>query len=181
MNTEAVQIFSAVLAVVVLATGVLTLAGLVLESRMTWAASWVRAMDDIALWAISAVTTGTMLGSLYFSEVASLAPCELCWYQRIGVYPIAIMSWVALVRRDRKLGPYWIALSLAGIAVSIYHYLLEWFPEMKSSVCSVDVPCTTVWFREFGFVTLAFMAGCAFIFVIAMSLVMMNNPSDGEE
>ena len=181
MNTEAVQIFSAVLAVVVLATGVLTLAGLVLESRMTWAASWVRAMDDIALWAISAVTTGTMLGSLYFSEVASLAPCELCWYQRIGVYPIAIMSWVALVRRDRKLGPYWIALSLAGIAVSIYHYLLEWFPEMKSSVCSVDVPCTTVWFREFGFVTLAFMAGCAFIFVIAMSLVMMRNPSDGEE
>jgi hypothetical protein len=52
---------------------------------------------------------------------------------------------------------------------------------MKSSVCSVDVPCTTVWFREFGFVTLAFMAGCAFIFVIAMSLVMMRNPSDGEE
>jgi disulfide bond formation protein DsbB len=181
MNTEAVQIFSAVLAVVVLATGVLTLACLVLESRMTWAASWVRAMDDIALWAISAVTTGTMLGSLYFSEVASLAPCELCWYQRIGVYPIAIMSWVALVRRDRKLGPYWIALSLAGIAVSIYHYLLEWFPEMKSSVCSVDVPCTTVWFREFGFVTLAFMAGCAFIFVIAMSLVMVKNPAGAEE
>lgn len=181
MNTETVQIFSAVLAVVVLATGVLTLAGLVLESRMTWAASWVRAMDDIALWAISAVTTGTMLGSLYFSEVASLAPCELCWYQRIGVYPIAIMSWVALVRRDRKLGPYWIALSLAGIAVSIYHYLLEWFPEMKSSVCSVDVPCTTVWFREFGFVTLAFMAGCAFIFVIAMSLVMVKNPAGAEE
>jgi hypothetical protein len=45
----------------------------------------------------------------------------------------------------------------------------------------MDVPCTTVWFREFGFVTLAFMAGSAFVFVIAMSLVMMINPSDGEE
>jgi hypothetical protein len=65
--------------------------------------------------------------------------------------------------------------------VSIYHYLLEWFPEIKSSVCSVDVPCTTVWFREFGFVTLAFMAGCAFIFVIAMSLVMVKNPAGAEE
>jgi disulfide bond formation protein DsbB len=91
------------------------------------------------------------------------------------------MSWIALVRRDRRLGPYWIGLSLAGIAVSIYHYLLEWFPEITSSVCSMDVPCTTVWFREFGFVTLAFMAGSAFVFVIAMSLVMMINPSDGEE
>lgn len=181
MNTDAVQVFSAVLAVVVLAVALVTIVGVLLRGRMTWAASWVEAMDDIALWAISAVATGTMLGSLYFSEVAGFAPCELCWYQRIGIYPVAIMSWIALIRRDRSLGPYWIGLSVAGIAVSIYHYLLEWFPEIKSSVCSVDVPCTTVWFREFGFVTLAFMAGCAFIFVIAMSLVMMHNPSDGEE
>jgi disulfide bond formation protein DsbB len=181
MNTDTVQIFSAVLAVAVLAVGVITIVGVLLRTRMTWAASWVEAMDDIALWAISAVATGTMLGSLYFSEIAGFAPCELCWYQRIGIYPVAIMSWIALVRRDRRLGPYWIGLSLAGIAVSIYHYLLEWFPEITSSVCSMDVPCTTVWFREFGFVTLAFMAGSAFIFVIAMSLVMMNNPGDGEE
>jgi disulfide bond formation protein DsbB len=181
MNTDTVQIFSAVLAVAVLAVAMVTIVGVLLRTRMTWAASWVEAMDDIALWAISAVATGTMLGSLYFSEIAGFAPCELCWYQRIGIYPVAIMSWIALVRRDRRLGPYWIGLSLAGIAVSIYHYLLEWFPEITSSVCSMDVPCTTVWFREFGFVTLAFMAGSAFIFVIAMSLVMMNNPSDGEE
>ena len=181
MNTDTVQIFSAVLAVAVLAVAMVTIVGVLLRTRMTWAASWVEAMDDIALWAISAVATGTMLGSLYFSEIAGFAPCELCWYQRIGIYPVAIMSWIALVRRDRRLGPYWIGLSLAGIAVSIYHYLLEWFPEITSSVCSMDVPCTTVWFREFGFVTLAFMAGSAFVFVIAMSLVMMNNPSDGEE
>ena len=181
MNTDTVQIFSAVLAVAVLAVAMVTIVGVLLRTRMTWAASWVEAMDDIALWAISAVATGTMLGSLYFSEIAGFAPCELCWYQRIGIYPVAIMSWIALVRRDRRLGPYWIGLSLAGIAVSIYHYLLEWFPEITSSVCSMDVPCTTVWFREFGFVTLAFMAGSAFIFVIAMSLVMMINPSDGEE
>lgn len=181
MNPDTIQIFSAVLAVAVLAVAMVTIVGVLLRTRMTWAASWVEAMDDIALWAISAVATGTMLGSLYFSEIAGFAPCELCWYQRIGIYPVAIMSWIALVRRDRRLGPYWIGLSLAGIAVSIYHYLLEWFPEITSSVCSMDVPCTTVWFREFGFVTLAFMAGSAFVFVIAMSLVMMINPSDGEE
>jgi disulfide bond formation protein DsbB len=181
MNTDAVQVFSAVLALAVLAVAMVTIVGVLLRSQMTWAASWTSAMDDIALWAISAVATGTMLGSLYFSEIAGFAPCELCWYQRIGIYPIAIMSWVALVRGDRRLGPYWIALSLAGIAVSIYHYVLESFPKIKSSVCSVDVPCNVVWFREFGFVSLAFMAGCAFIFVIAMSIVMMNSPTDSEE
>lgn len=181
MNTETVQIFSALLAVGVLVIAIVTLVGLLVQSHMAWAKKWIEAVSDVALWAISAVATGTMLGSLYFSEIAGFAPCELCWYQRIGIYPIAIMSWVALVRRDTKLGPYWIALSLAGLAVAIYHYLLEWFPEIKSSVCSVDVPCNAVWFREFGFVSLAFMAGCAFIFVIVMSLVMMRNHQDEQE
>ena len=181
MNTETVQIFSAVLAVAVVAVAVVTFAAVLMARRMTWAQSWVEAVSEVGLWAIAAVATGTMAGSLYFSEVAGFAPCELCWYQRIGIYPIAIMSWVAVVRRDRRLGPYWIALSVAGLVVSTYHYLLEWFPEIKSSVCSVDVPCTTVWFRELGFVTLAFMAGCAFLFVIAVSIAMMKTASDGEE
>lgn len=181
MNTDTVQIFSAVLAVAVLAIAVVNVLALALGSHMAWAGSWREGVSEVGLWAIAAVATGTMAGSLYFSEVAGFAPCELCWYQRIGIYPIAIMSWVALVRRDRRLGPYWIALSAAGLAVSVYHYLLEWFPEWKSSVCSVDVPCTTVWFRELGFVTLAFMAGSAFVFVISVSLVMMKSPVDVEE
>lgn len=186
VNTETVQIFSSLLAVGVLVAGVVALVALVVSSRPSWAgAGWahgyVAMLRDVAPWAIAAVSTGTMLGSLYFSEVAGFVPCELCWYQRIAVYPVAIMSWVALVRRERVLAPYVIALSLAGLCVSVYHYLLEWFPELKSSVCSVDVPCTTVWFRELGFVTLAFMAGSAFVFLITVSLVMMKSSADGEE
>lgn len=181
MNTETVQIFSAVLALVVLAVAVVTVAAMLLAARMTWASSWMTAVEEVALGAVAAVATGTMAGSLYFSEVAGYAPCELCWYQRIGIYPVAIMSWVALARRDRRVAPYWIALSLAGLAVSVYHYLVEWFPTISTDVCSIDVPCTTVWFREFGFVTLAFMAGCAFIFVIVMSTVMVRTDRDGEE
>jgi hypothetical protein len=34
-----------------------------------------------------------------------------------------------------------------------------------------------VWFRELGFVTLCFMAGCAFITVIAVSLAIMREPN----
>ena len=186
VNTETVQIFSALLALGVLGAGLVALVALAVVARPAWSqAGWARGyltmLGDVAPWAIAAVATGTMAGSLYFSEVAGFAPCELCWYQRIGVYPVAIMSWVGLVRRERVLAPYTIALSVAGLCVSVYHYLLEWFPEIKSSVCSVDVPCTTVWFRELGFVTLAFMAGSAFVFLIAASLVMMKQPADTEE
>lgn len=186
VSTETVQIFTALLAVGVLAAGVVALVSLAVLARpswaqVRWARSYVSLLAEVGPWAIAAVATGAMVGSLYFSEVAGFAPCELCWYQRIGIYPVAIASWVALVRREWVLGPYVIALSIAGLCVSVYHYLLEWFPEIKSSVCSVDVPCTTVWFRELGFVTLAFMAGSAFVFLIAASWVMMKHPTDTEE
>jgi len=37
-------------------------------------------------WLVSVVAT---LGSLYFSEISGFIPCELCWYQRILMYPLA--------------------------------------------------------------------------------------------
>ena len=60
--------------------------------------------------------------------------------------------------------------ALVGLVVSTYHYLVEWFPQLESRVCSVDVPCTTVWFRKLGFLTMPSMAGIAFI-AIALTLV----------
>jgi disulfide bond formation protein DsbB len=63
-------------------------------------------------------------------------------------------------------------LAGVGLVVSTYHYALEWFPQLESNVCSLDVPCTTVWFRELGFVTLCFIAGSAFIAVITISLAL---------
>ena len=53
----------------------------------------------------------------------------------------------------------------------LYHYLLEWFPEIDTGACVVGVPCTTVWFREFGFVSLPFLALIAFLLVIVLLLV----------
>lgn len=35
-------------------------------------------------WAVSIIAT---FGSLYFSEVKHYEPCDLCWLQRIFMYP----------------------------------------------------------------------------------------------
>jgi disulfide bond formation protein DsbB len=90
------------------------------------------------------------------------------------MYSIAIITFVAALRRDKNIGVYSLVLACVGLVVSTYHYLLEWFPQLESNVCSIDVPCTTVWFRELGFVTLCFMAGSAFIAVISISLALMR-------
>jgi len=174
VNTEAVQLFSAILALATLAGGIITLAALAFEKSMSWAGAWLTQVRASGLWIICMITTGAMVGSLYFSEKVGFAPCKLCWYQRIAMFSIAIISFVAALRNDKNIARYTIVLAPLGLIVSTYHYLLEWYPTLETNVCSLDVPCTAVWFRELGFVTLCFMAGCAFITVIAVSLAIMR-------
>ena len=174
VNQEAFELFSAILALATLAAGIITLAALVFEKSMSWAGGWLTQVRASGLWIICMITTGAMVGSLYFSEKVGFAPCKLCWYQRIAMYSIAIISFVAALRNDKNIARYTIVLAPLGLIVSTYHYLLEWFPTLETNVCSLDVPCTAVWFRELGFVTLCFMAGCAFITVIAVSLVIIR-------
>lgn len=174
VNQEAFELFSAILALATLAAGIITLAALVFEKSMSWAGGWLTQVRASGLWIICMITTGAMVGSLYFSEKVGFAPCKLCWYQRIAMYSIAIISFVAALRNDKNIARYTIVLAPLGLIVSTYHYLLEWFPTLETNVCSLDVPCTAVWFRELGFVTLCFMAGCAFITVIAVSLAIIR-------
>ena len=174
VNQEAFELFSAILALATLAGGIGTFAALVFENRMTWTSAWLTQVRATGLWIICMITTGAMVGSLYFSEKVGFAPCKLCWYQRIAMYSIAIISFVAALRNDKNIARYTIVLAPLGLVVSTYHYLLEWYPTLETNVCSLDVPCTAVWFRELGFVTLCFMAGCAFITVIAVSLAIMR-------
>ncbi|MCB0114877.1 MAG: disulfide bond formation protein B, partial [Caldilineaceae bacterium] len=65
-----------------------------------------------------------MSGSLYFSEVRHYVPCALCWYQRILMYPLALLLIVGLLRRDRHLAYLVLPFSLIGQGVSTYHYLI---------------------------------------------------------
>ena len=174
VNQEAFELFSAILALATLAAGIITLAALVFEKSMSWADAWLTQVRASGLWIICMITTGAMVGSLYFSEKVGFAPCKLCWYQRIAMFSIAIISFAAALRNDKNIARYTIVLAPIGLLVSTYHYLLEWFPTLETNVCSLDVPCTAVWFRELGFVTLCFMAGCAFITVIAVSLAIMR-------
>lgn len=58
------------------------------------------AVRPAAPWLAFAVAATAMAGSLYFSEVAGFVPCVLCWYQRIAMYPLAIILLIAAIRHD---------------------------------------------------------------------------------
>ena len=116
-------------------------------------------------------------GSLFFSEVLRWTPCLLCWYQRILMYPLAIILATGLLRRDRKLSIYVLPFSLIGVCVSLYHYLLQkttWFPP---PACTIGVPCTTDYINWFGFITIPFLALTAFLIISLMMVVSILMPT----
>ena len=117
--------------------------------------------------AIAAVVAGTaLLGSLYLSEGAHLPPCELCWYQRIAMYSLAVILVIAAVRRDWGIRPYALALGIIGPVISIYHYLIERFPDWEARTsCDPANPCTITWFFRLHYISIPMMALSAFLLV----------------
>ena len=104
-----------------------------------------------------------MLGSLYFSEIKGHYPCNLCWYQRILMYPLTMITLVGIIKRDEYLPNYVLPFSLLGMCVSLYHYLLQ-KKIIPSDGCG-SFSCDAQYENYFGFITIPFLALVAFIVI----------------
>lgn len=111
------------------------------------------------------------LGSLWFSEGAHFPPCEFCWYQRIAMYPLAVLLPLAAWRRDAGARLHGIVIAAAGLGFSAYHNYIETFPERSHGGCDPVVPCTVRWVEGLGFWTIPRMAAVCFALVIALLLL----------
>lgn len=166
MDVGTVTLFLAVLAV---ATQVFTVStvGLAIASRFSL--STARLFDSygeaiaVQAWHLAlGIAVVAMGGSIYFSEVAGFVPCELCWYQRIAMYPLVPILAIAVVRRDVSVAPYVMALALIGGLISAYHMVVERFPAVGTGVCDPANPCSVIWVNRFGYLTIPTMALSAF-------------------
>jgi disulfide bond formation protein DsbB len=114
-----------------------------------------------------------MLGSLTFSEVLNFIPCTLCWYQRILMYPLAIILGIAFYRDDHEIWRYTLPLSVLGIVISGYHIALQKIPSLSQfEMCKSGVPCSKDYLNLFGFITIPMMAFAAFV-IITVCLVLL--------
>ena len=112
------------------------------------------------------------VGSLFYSEVKDLIPCDLCWYQRICMYPLAAILAVGVLRRDQTVLWYAAPFVIVGAPLALYHWLVERVPSLSDSTsCSIVAPCAVPYFEELGYITLAFMDLSAFLLIGALLLV----------
>lgn len=123
------------------------------------------------------IPIAAMLGSLFFSEIAHYTPCILCWYQRILMYPLALIMTVGFFRKDKNAYYYSIGLSLIGAIIAAYHYLLQVKAVNAIVPCSnsaVAVDCAQKVFMHFGYITIPMMALSAFVLIIILSALRLK-------
>jgi len=122
------------------------------------------------------MAASAMAGSLFYSEVAHFTPCILCWYQRIVMYPMVVIGFIAGVSKKRW-SPDMLALSLIGAVIAGYHYLLQ-IGVVVSTRCEevgYSVSCSDRFFMTYGFVTIPMMAFGVFIAIVALQLLARQN------
>jgi len=104
------------------------------------------------------------LAALFMSEVMGLAPCGLCWYQRIFMFPLVVILALGLFPFDPKVVRYALPLAVIGLAIAAFHVLLVWgiVPETLAP-CRQGIPCKTVQIEWFGFVTIPLLSFLAFL------------------
>lgn len=126
----------------------------------------------LMIWVVSFVAT---LGSLYFSEVRGYEPCELCWYQRIFMYPIVILTTVAYIQKNTRIAVTTAVFACIGGCISLYHYGIQKLTFLQESAPACGrVPCTGQYINWLGFITIPFLALTAFIIVAAISFYMLK-------
>jgi disulfide bond formation protein DsbB len=120
------------------------------------------------LWGGFVVSSIATAGSLFFSETAHFVPCELCWFQRICMYPLTITTLLAALRGDHRAARYLLPLPVVGAGVSVYHLLVENGVVEQAKACELSAPggCATKWINEFGYITIPTLALTGFVLLI---------------
>ncbi|MFV0257519.1 MAG: disulfide bond formation protein B [Acidimicrobiales bacterium] len=163
-------LFFALLAMLCLGLIVVVIVSWLFDRTDRWGIrAWIR---PFAVPAAAAVAVTATLGSLYLSEVAHYPPCQNCWIQRGFMYPAALVLVAAAITRRRALVMLGGALAVGGLPVSIYHR----YEQITGSTgfCDLGNPCSTVWVREFGFMTIPTMAGIGFLTIIVLTAVYLT-------
>jgi disulfide bond formation protein DsbB len=172
VSTETVTLFFALLATL---AQLIVVAAIVLWTGARFSSPLARAKEQVraelgpqALTLAALVALVCTLGSLYLSEVAHFPPCRLCWFQRTAMYPLVVVLGVAAVRKDFGARIAGAILAGLGACVSVWHLLVERYPNLESSSCDPLNPCSITWVERFGYLTIPGMALSGFALILVL-------------
>ena len=128
-----------------------------------------------SVWVLVTVST---LGSLFFSYIMEFAPCVLCWYQRICLFPLVIILATGLFPFEKRVIKYSLPLAIAGWITAFYHNLLySGIIPQDLQPCSKGVSCTEKYIDLFGFLTIPMLSLISFSIIITLLILLKRRIS----
>ena len=127
-----------------------------------------------ALLSIFLLSAACVVGSLYIEYGMNLPPCLMCWWQRIFLYPTALISGIAFSKNAKfsEIADYVLGLSILGSLVALYQHLLQMMPTNPLLVpCDATGDCAVRSVFELGFVTLPWMTFTVCVALVVIALI----------
>jgi disulfide bond formation protein DsbB len=110
---------------------------------------------SVALGFITAVVT--VLGSMFYSNVMGFEPCELCWWQRVLLFPQLVLFGVALWKKSATVFSYAVPMVIISSVISLYNLYIQ-MGGNPFVPCSATASCTKVYVMVFGYISIPVMA-----------------------
>jgi disulfide bond formation protein DsbB len=121
---------------------------------------------------IFAVSLGALVFSWWYSNIVNFPPCELCWIQRIFMYPQVLLSFLGILKKDKRIVEYLLPMTIIGGVVALYQSLVHWGIGGGFLACTTTgAECAKVYVLEYGYITIPFMALSSFIYLLTVSLI----------
>lgn len=126
------------------------------------------------------VASFAVIGSLFFSNVLGYVPCELCWFQRIFMYPLVPLFVTALIVNDEKVYRYAFFPVIIGLAIALFHNVIYYranfgpHPTIFTACTVQGASCTAKYIEWFGFITIPLLSGIAFALLLGGLLLLRS-------
>ena len=99
-----------------------------------------------------------IVGSLLYSNLIGFEPCTLCWWQRIFIYPQAVLFLVAILKKDRGIFDYALPMSIAAFILSLYQSYSNFSGASLLPCTATGGECSRIYVIEYGYITIPLMS-----------------------
>jgi len=107
--------------------------------------------------------------SLFYSEVVGFEPCVLCWWQRVFIYPLAVIFAVAVWKKISSAFLYAVPLALLGTLVALYHSYSNFSGTSLLPCTAVGGACAKVYVLAFGYITIPSMSLTVLLYILLLA------------
>jgi disulfide bond formation protein DsbB len=140
-----------------------------IRSATAWRDLFTKDWSQMFLIKVFLLSLFSVAMTLVYSEYFKVVPCALCWFERIFMYGIVVMSGLGLWRKEaRNIFPYINIFAIFGLVVSLYHHFLQMFATSSGHLpCPVSGgDCAKRIIFEYGHITFPWMAALVFVTII---------------